>query len=348
MLICQIENHDESQILGCCIKQDCQHLRTYCQYCMTSLHSDHFQQLKSFKQLNQWIFQKMKSYDQLMNIIQQIRISINTIYDIVNPLYVQSFDNVQQLSQNYLNEQITKLIKIELIEGTGGLIVNLNELNERLNNLCCNFKNFKSIPILQTNFLENIGQNSQYNSNSLIRTQFFQQNQEIPEKLSILFSSDQKHSTIKLENNCKKAINSCVGWKIAICEPKIPKQSCPIYFSFKIINASASDIGVCHKNKIIQTNFQPDLQKNQAHGAYLINQQGYVYSNLNPNINNKEQSFKFQNNDIISVEINYQKQKIVWTNQNKQNQFSMQFDDEDDLYPCVGINYGEIITILYT
>lgn len=75
------------------------------------------------------------------------------------------------------------------------------------------------------------------------------------EKLFVLFSHDYKDGKIELENNGKKAINSFLGWRIAICEPKIPKKNCPIYFSFKIINASASDIGVCHRDKIIKDNY---------------------------------------------------------------------------------------------
>ncbi|CAD8154053.1 unnamed protein product [Paramecium octaurelia] len=346
MLICQIENHDESQILGCCIKQDCKHPRPYCQYCITSLHSDHFQQLKSFKQLNELMLQKMKSYDYLMNIIQQIKTSINTIYEIVNPLYVHPLENVQQLSCSYLNEQIIKLMKIEVAEATAGLIVNIKELNDRIQNICCKFQNLKSIPIKQTNFSDQLYQNKQQGSYFSIESQLEKQNQEMSQNLTILFSSDYKPIQIELENNCKKAINLCIGWKVAVCEPKIPKNNCPITFQFKIINASACDIGVCHRNKIISANYSLDLAKGSAQGIYCINQQGYVYSNLNQNINNKKQSFSFKNNDIISVEVNYQKQRILWTNQISKDQYSMQFDITEDLYPCVGIGYGEIITIL--
>ncbi|CAK66912.1 unnamed protein product (macronuclear) [Paramecium tetraurelia] len=348
MLFCQIENHDDSQILGCCIKQDCKHPRPYCQYCMTSLHFDHFQQLKSFKQLNELILQKMKSYDYLMNMIQQIKISINTIYEIVNPLYVHPLDNVQSLSHSYLNDQIIKLMKIEVAEATGGLIVNIKELNNRIYNLCCKFQNLKSFPIKQTNFSEQIYQRRQQDSYVSIEPQLEKQNQEISQNLPIHFSSDYKDRYIELENSSKKAINLNFGWKVAICEPKIPNNNCPITFQFKIINANACDIGVCHRNKIIQANYQPELVKASGHGIYCINQQGYVYSNLNQNINNQKQSISFKNNDIISVEVNYQKQRILWTNQTLQNQYSMKFDITEDLYPCVGISYGEIITILNT
>lgn len=38
-------------------------------------------------------------------------------------------------------------MKIEFTEGVGGMIVNINDLNERLNALCCKFKYLKSFPI---------------------------------------------------------------------------------------------------------------------------------------------------------------------------------------------------------
>ncbi|CAD8130963.1 unnamed protein product [Paramecium sonneborni] len=111
---CQYKDHDESQIIRAYLKIDCKYSRSFCHHCILKHHISHNDDLKAFKQLNEWIKLQMDSYQDLTQIINEI-IQLNRELSkfLISINRNQQMD-YSQVSQQIMNDEINKLIQIQL------------------------------------------------------------------------------------------------------------------------------------------------------------------------------------------------------------------------------------------
>lgn len=108
-----------------------------------------------------------------------------------------------------------------------------------------------------------------------------------------------KHSSISIKNNSLTSTNTTT-YKIAYIQS--PLGNSERKFRVKIIQDTNNwmGIGVCHK-KIIDSHECVFLHNSKAHGCYMINSNGSVWSNKEPELNSSVKSFKFKKGDIVEV-----------------------------------------------
>lgn len=86
-------------------------------------------------------------------------------------------------------------------------------------------------------------------------------------------------------------------------------------WGIKINTASPMGVGICIPNAPVKLNFL-NLGDNRelGHGHYTVSQGGYVLSNSDESINNKESSFKYTKGDVLLFEYNTKIGKLRITN----------------------------------
>ncbi|CAD8199607.1 unnamed protein product [Paramecium pentaurelia] len=147
----------------------------------------------------------------------------------------------------------------------------------------------------------------------------------------IKFSQISKNEHIKLDKMRITASSKLYGG--VICEQRLYKNDIS-KFAFKINKIDGNiGIGVCNKDIFIQQNYQYD-QSQITKGLYLFHNYGSIYRNQENGLL-QGQTFEFQQSDIIIVIVNFQKQYIKWKKYKEKSQFSIYFDVNNELYPCV-------------
>ncbi|CAD8213780.1 unnamed protein product [Paramecium pentaurelia] len=106
-------------------------------------------------------------------------------------------------------------------------------------------------------------------------------------------------------------------------------------------------------NFIVGIGFREIMQKNNYYdcyktGQYLIRNDGYIYSHHNKDLQSKQLSFQFTNNDIIIIEVCIEHKYIKWSRQNNPQATFVQLDIDtsQELYPCVGVYHYSKIKLL--
>ncbi|CAK73491.1 unnamed protein product (macronuclear) [Paramecium tetraurelia] len=336
---CLYDGHQNSAILGVCLNASCQNKKPYCHHCISQYHSSHVNDLKNFDQLKIWSNQLNQSYQEIQSTSQEIQKHLLTLADQMKGLYVDPNINFSECNLTDLEHHVLKLINIQQLSNSL-LLSNLQEINSKINFAKAGESQIKGsalqLSLIQTNSQSIIDNTS---ANSIIIQPANHTNFRFSEQLTF--------KGIAIQENGKKAVCTGLEWGFALCEPAIPK--CGISrFVFQVSHSNVCNIyvGVCHKDKIIQSNYSPISFQQLGHGAYLIFSTGLILSHLQAEINYQFKGFSYSNNDIIIMEVDMNKQQILFTHQQKQQQIAMKLDVTQDLYPYAELCVSSSIQII--
>ncbi|CAD8213046.1 unnamed protein product [Paramecium pentaurelia] len=159
---------------------------------------------------------------------------------------------------------------------------------------------------------------------------------------SLQFSNTYKHNSCQVSEGGKLVADvnngSCSCY--CLCEQAIPKTG-KIQFAFQILSGSYFYVGIGFRDIMQKYNYQSCYQT----GTYLIKQNGNTYSHHNKDLQSKQLSFVFTNNDIIIIEVCIENKYIKWSKQNNPllaYVVQLDIDTSQELYPCVGVNNSKI------
>ncbi|CAD8190237.1 unnamed protein product [Paramecium pentaurelia] len=163
---------------------------------------------------------------------------------------------------------------------------------------------------------------------------------------SLSFSDTYRHNYCQLSVDGKVlADTSNNGYHYYChCEQAIPKTG-KTQFAFQMISGSYVMVGIGFREIMQKNNYTSCYQT----GTYLISNSGITYSHHNNDLQSKQVSFKFKNNDIIIIEVCIEHKYIKWSRlNNPQLTFIVQLDIDTskELYPCVGVGWESKIKLL--
>ncbi|CAD8116893.1 unnamed protein product [Paramecium primaurelia] len=163
---------------------------------------------------------------------------------------------------------------------------------------------------------------------------------------SLSFSDTYRHNYCQLSVDGKVlADTSNNGYHYYChCEQAIPKTG-KTQFAFQMISGSYVMVGIGFREIMQKNNYTSCYQT----GTYLISNSGITYSHHNNDLQSKQVSFKFKNNDIIIIEVCIEHKYIKWSRlNNPQLTFIVQLDIDTskELYPCVGVGWESQIKLL--
>ncbi|CAD8104878.1 unnamed protein product [Paramecium sonneborni] len=251
---CQYENHDESPIIGACLRIDCKYSRSYCHHCIIKHHISHTDDLKTFKQLNEWIKQEKNSFQDLKQFINGIMQLSEGLQKFLVSITVNQQTDFSILSQKDMQEEIKKLIQFSMSKTT--LIPLISKLQNDLNNLKQEINRINQVVVSSNNTqdIRNQEKNQQINWNNQQSYQIQQdlKHQQKLEKLNLEIQQNQKQQQRRMES----------------LQQKQQEQ-----FSY---NSNHRNIKLDFNNQIQQVDKQPQLGQNQSYQS------------------NKYQQFKYQ------------------------------------------------------
>ncbi|CAD8057436.1 unnamed protein product [Paramecium primaurelia] len=323
---CLYDGHQNSQILGVCLNTQCSNKKPYCHHCISQYHSSHVNDLKNYEQLKIWSNQLNQTYQDILITSKAIQKELQNLIDQMKDLYVDPNTIFSEFNITELEKQVFKLMSIQQLQNSP-LFANLQEINQKLNLAKKGESQIKgsalSISPIQTNCISMLNSVSQ---NSIILLPANQTDFRFSEQLTF--------KSLAIQENGKKVVCTGVEWGFAMCEPAIPKEGISRFvFQVNHNNVCNLYVGVCHKDKIIQSNYSPISFQKLGHGAYLIFSTGLVLSHLQAEINFQFKGFSYSNNDIIIMEVDMNQQQIIFTHQQKQQQIVMKLDVTQDLHP---------------
>ncbi|CAD8063597.1 unnamed protein product [Paramecium sonneborni] len=338
---CIFDGHQNSQIQGVCLNASCQNKRPYCHHCRLQHHSQHVNDLKNFEQLNDFSIQLAKVFEEIQNKFFAIQKCLQTLNDQLKELYVNPKTNFNEFNLTDLEKLVFKLLSLNQLSNSA-LLQNLNDFNKRLSFF--NKEGLNQIKANQSGVLSTIKSDINQISNSISANSITLN----PVDQNIFHFSEQlTFKGISIQENGKKAVCTGLEWGFAMCEPVILKKGTS-RFVFQVCHSNICNlyVGVCHKDKIIQSNYSPNSFQKIGHGAYLIFSTGLILSHLQSEINYQFKGFSYSNNDIIIMEVDMNQQQIVFTHQQKQQQITMKLDVSQDLYPYAELCFGSSVQIL--
>ncbi|CAD8151152.1 unnamed protein product [Paramecium octaurelia] len=336
---CLYDGHQNSAILGVCLNASCLNKKPFCHHCISKCHSSHVNDLKNFDQLKIWSNQLYQTYQEIQSTSSEIQKHLLNLADQMKDLYVDPNINFSEYSLTDLENQVLKLINIQQLSNSP-LLLNLKEINSKINVAKAGESQIKGsalqLSLIQTNCQSIINSTS---ANSIII--------QPANHTNFRFSDQLTFKGIAIQENGKKAVCTGQEWGFTLCEPAIPKAGISrIVFQVSHSNVCNLYVGLCHKDKIIQSNYSPNSFHSLGHGAYLIFSTGLILSHLQAEINFQFKGFSYSNNDIIIMEVDMNKQQIVFTHQQKQQQIAMKLDVTQDLYPYAELCVGSSIQII--
>ncbi|CAD8212082.1 unnamed protein product [Paramecium octaurelia] len=305
-LQCLYSNHNNSQIVGVCLNEDCCSQRAYCKECIEPLHFNHIQDLCSLNQFGIKMQQANLTLDSLTMRLEQAKSQIESISKFYKQLFSFLQSDFYNLSHQRFNPVIDQFISIKKIE---------KELLPMLGNICNDFQ-----PMM-AKFFEI--------QNYQIKQEFCRYQSQIVEPLNIVFPNTMDN--INVFDKGKQVIKPSLGYQFVICDPVIPKQK-RVTFTFEILSVGLrTAIGVCHKD--INTKIQ---QLKEGHGSYLMVNSGNCFESSKSQGTNT--TFVFDKGSKILVEVNTIQKKIIWKNLDNLNEYSVAIDTSKDLYPCLRLS----------
>ncbi|CAK65175.1 unnamed protein product (macronuclear) [Paramecium tetraurelia] len=302
-LLCLYSNHNNSQILGLCLNEDCCSQRAYCKECIETLHFNHLNDLCSLDSFGKKIQEASLTLDSLSKRLEQVKSYIESITKCQKQLFSFLQSDFYNLSHQRFNPIIDQLIAIKKID---------KELIPMLGNICKDFQ-----PMM-AKFLEiQDYQNKQ---------EFCRVQSQIVEPLNIVFHNTM--DSIYVFDQGKKAMKSTLGYQFVICHPVIPKQK-RVCFTFEILSVGLrTALGVCHKDINIKIQ-----QLKEGHGSYIMVNSGNCFESSKPQ--GTKTTFEFEKGSKILVEVNTIQKKIIWKNLDNLSEYSVAIDTSKDLYPCL-------------
>ena len=93
---------------------------------------------------------------------------------------------------------------------------------------------------------------------------------------------------------------------------------------------------MCHRNTVKNNGYAFNFGK-VGHGAYMVSSNGGTWSNIKDEENNKVKAFKFGENDIIGVKVDFNTKKMTFTKNKNGETWAISFETKngDKLHPCV-------------
>ncbi|CAD8108291.1 unnamed protein product [Paramecium primaurelia] len=302
-LLCLHSDHNNQQILGACLNEDCCSQRAYCQNCIEDLHINHVNDLCSLNQFELKLKEANLIIDSLSKHLQQAKNQISQIAKFQQSKIYFHQQNFNNLSHLQFNPAIDQLIAIKKIE---------KELIPMLQNIC---KNLQSITLKYEEI-----QNYE-NKQKLCREQ-----SKLIEPLNVVFQNNV--DSIDISDSGKIALKKNLGYQFVIGYPPIPLQK-RVSFVFEIISVGLrTAIGICQKDINIKAQ-----QLKEGHGSYLMVNSGNCFESTKPQ--GTKTAFEFQKGSKILIEVNTIQKKIIWRNLDNLNEYSVAIDISKELYPCL-------------
>ncbi|CAD8058004.1 unnamed protein product [Paramecium primaurelia] len=332
---CQKIDHLKNPIIGICTDRVCQSQRLYCFLCIEN-HRDHLNSLIQYD----WLRNQMVSSIQ---IIKEISFNIQECHQVIHILnsFIKSaedciLNNLQEFQIENLDQQISQFRKLGQAQET--LLPQLSELIKLLRLMGKEWENLEKRHSIENDF----GVQNKIQQTKLIQKQYCDQKESIQSlinkhnQLLVRFEENYQCRYVDIQQYGKIV----QGQGLFFGNQMIPKIGIT-KFTLKIWDVKAFvNIGVGDKDTIVRTNYAPNL-KFIGHGAYLISNQGYNYTHLSKTQNDVQQSFIFNKYDVILIEINMNLKAIFWTKKSTLQQFQLEINNEQDLYPLI-ILHGKV------
>ncbi|CAD8071904.1 unnamed protein product [Paramecium primaurelia] len=344
---CQNEKHIGNLLFGYCSKMNCNsNLKTFCDICRC-YHDEHLQDLHQLDSLDDIKLKNIEYNCQLLNFFENQK---RFCLEIQTPLMLINYNNnlkIDYQNKEVLIDQIKQIVTIQSI--LNAVLPMFQNINKSCNQIIQEFNKLQqfnyNLDIKKQEIKEkkNILKKQKIVRKQDQKSKLLSEKQNITEiiqwqNLQIHFSQKFKYKYIKILNNGLIAQNEDDRGMV-ICEPMLPKKG-QYRFAFGINdNAYLIWIGICHKEYLIQNNYKTNfsIQSDNKNGVYLINNYGVTNSHLNPDLNDQTNSFFFELDDLIIVYVDMDIGYIKWESKKSNNQYSMQFDTSQDVYPCAGI-----------
>ncbi|CAD8127542.1 unnamed protein product [Paramecium sonneborni] len=366
VLKCLHENHYSKQIIGVCVNSDCQKIRPYCQQCLKYyLHSEHLHDLQDFTDFYNYVQEGLNTYHNMQSLAEELQSIAKLITIIINQLSFNPKINLKDMSIIAINNLINKIIRVKEVEKI--LKINLELAVVPLQKIKQDFKDLLFKNTEQQLVTEEPNQKISQKSKKQKKTEKESLKQSLVQVQQQIKQEEMKHQIVCIKPNKSKdekkqqqqqqinqnqgkyqfsniyknrAINiiqpenSAEGFGFCVCDQAISKSGTTI-IAFRIVKCDwRIHIGVCDRDLLIESKYDPNLA-NIGHGTYLINNQGDIFSTMDPENNDKSKSFKFYNKNIITIEINVEQQQITWIKKQPNETFTLKFEIKKELYPCV-------------
>ncbi|CAD8115063.1 unnamed protein product [Paramecium primaurelia] len=367
VLQCLQENHYSKQIIGVCVNSECQKIRPYCQQCLKCyLHSEHLHDLQDFTDFYNYVQEGLNTYNKMQNLAEELQSIAKLITIIINQLSFNPKINLKDMSIIAINNLINKIIRVKEVEKTMKnnlelAMIPLQKIKQDFQELI--HKNNEQ-QLIREEPHKKIPQKSKKQRRAvkecskglqIIQHQIMTKQEEIKHQVVCIKPSKSKDEKKQQQQqqmiinqgkyqfsnlyknraiNVIQPENSAEGFGFCVCDQAISKIGITL-IAFRIIKCDwRIHIGVCDRDILIESKYDPNLA-NLDHGTYLINNQGDVFSTADIENNDKSKSFKFYNKNIITIEIDYQLQQITWIKKQPNETFTLKFDTQKELYPCV-------------
>ncbi|CAD8111123.1 unnamed protein product [Paramecium sonneborni] len=353
MKFCKNQKHLGQQLFGYCKLINCNSkLRTYCDKCKQN-HEDHPQDLYQLDNIQSIYSSNQQNTMQLGLFYKDLQQFMIEIQKVLCQIDLNNNQKMNYQNQNVLLDQINLMLQTQnvlnqILPICYTIRNEWNQVIQELSNLHFNQKSFQEIQQQNTEIKKQKTikkQETKFQQLSEKQNQF--QTKQNWENLQIHFSQEFKYKWIKILNDGLMAQNEDDRGMV-ICDPMLPRKG-KYQFAFGISeNAYLIWIGICHKEIVMQSNYTTDFKSDNEKGigVYLINNYGVTNSHINAEINNLTNSFFFEPNDLIVVQVDMDFGIIIWQSKISNNQYSMKFDKNQDVHPCAGITAFSPIQII--
>ncbi|CAD8202674.1 unnamed protein product [Paramecium octaurelia] len=199
---CRYVNHENEEIIGFCLNQNCKKATQYCYLCLTQTHSDHQNDCIRFVTMNQHINQFIQVQKQSNSQIKGIIIQMKNCFEQIQKLMDQEINTLENMNQKLLNKDyLTFKSEIKIIkqfyskEKEIQIQKQIIEFNQILNTI----KNMVSIQ-QKINDKSNIGQVKKISIEEQ-KNQKIKEAKELFKKGQELATNGQFNEAIKILNN---------------------------------------------------------------------------------------------------------------------------------------------------
>ncbi|CAD8210381.1 unnamed protein product [Paramecium octaurelia] len=135
---CRYVNHENEEIIGFCLNQNCQKATQYCYQCLTQTHSDHLSDCIRFATMSQLINQFIQVYKESNKQIKETIHQMKNCFEQIQKQMDQEIILLQNMNQKLLNnEYLTFKSEINIIKQFYS--------KEKENSICIQLINFKRV-----------------------------------------------------------------------------------------------------------------------------------------------------------------------------------------------------------
>jgi hypothetical protein len=131
------------------------------------------------------------------------------------------------------------------------------------------------------------------------------------------------------------------SYKFALMEPGVEKAA-GRSFTFKVKENSSNwlALGVCHRTVVEDKKFGFTFGS-IGHGGYLVSCNGGSWSHSHLELNNTIKSFKFGKGDAVTVRVDREAKKVVFSKRGKDEKYELPIGggEGEELHPCVLFYY---------